>query len=106
VAKTRLCGDCRFHLKRGVCPRAEYKSRQDNMTACLSTDSACELFQPKKQKKKQKEKVKHTPGFAKNGAAFEQIADTIYAYGKDLQTDFVFKHEEITYQPLKDAHGH
>jgi hypothetical protein len=101
MAETKQCGDCRFHLKRGVCPRAEYKSHQDNLTACLPTDPACELFQPKKQKKKQKEKVRHTPGFAKNGAAFEQIADTKYAYGKDLQTDFVFKHDGITYQPLE-----
>jgi len=42
------CGDCKFHLKRGVCPRAEYKKYADNIIACSSTDSACELFQPKK----------------------------------------------------------
>jgi len=47
MAKPKVCGDCKFHLKRGVCPKAEYKSHKDNLNACLSTDPACELFQPK-----------------------------------------------------------
>lgn len=45
-------------MKRGVCPRAEYKKYDDNIIACSSTDSACELFQPKKKKNdKEKEKI-------------------------------------------------
>jgi len=47
MADKRVCGDCRFHLKRGVCPKAEYKKHADNLLACSSTDSACELFQAK-----------------------------------------------------------
>jgi len=47
TGKTRLCGDCKFHLQRGVCPKAEYKKREDNLTACGSSDLACELFQAK-----------------------------------------------------------
>jgi len=47
AGKTKVCGDCKFHLKKGVCPKAEYKKREDNLTACLPSDSACELFQPK-----------------------------------------------------------
>ena len=100
MAKTEQCGDCKFHLKRGLCPRAEYKSSEQNRIACLTTDSACEYFQPKTQKKKKKEAVKHSPGFAKDGIIFEQIADEKYAYGKNLETDFVFRHEDIVYQPL------
>ena len=46
-AKTKQCGDCKFHLKRGVCPRAEYRKHEDNLVACLSSDRACELFQSK-----------------------------------------------------------
>lgn len=44
----KICGDCKFHLKRGVCPKAEYRNQKDNLAACLSTDKACELFQPNK----------------------------------------------------------
>jgi hypothetical protein len=99
MAKTEQCGDCKFHLKRGVCPKAEYKSSEQNRIACLSTDPACELFQSKK--KKQKETVKHTPGFAKDGNIFEQIKDEKYAYGKNLETDSIFRHEGIVYQPLE-----
>jgi P4 family phage/plasmid primase-like protien len=47
MPKDRTCGDCKFHLKCGVCPKAEFKKREDNLTACLPSDPACELFQPK-----------------------------------------------------------
>ena len=47
MAKPKVCGDCKFHLQRGVCPKAEYKKREDNLTACLSSDPACALFQPR-----------------------------------------------------------
>ncbi len=99
MTKTNLCGECKFHLKRGVCPKAEYKNHEQNMMACLSSDSACELFQPKKGKDI-KERIKHTPGFAKDGIVFEQIADAKYACGKNLEENFVFNHGDITYQPL------
>jgi len=97
----KVCGDCKFHLKRGVCPRAEYKSHKDNLNACLSTDPACELFQPKKGKKKEEEKVKHSPGFAENGTIFEQIADGKYVYGKNFEETPVFHFGEDTFQPLE-----
>ena len=50
----KVCGDCKFHLKRGVCPKAEYKKHEDNLMACLSSDPACELFQAKRENKKKK----------------------------------------------------
>lgn len=43
----RICGDCRFHLDRDLCPRAIYRTHKKNLVACMSTDGACELFQPK-----------------------------------------------------------
>jgi P4 family phage/plasmid primase-like protien len=46
----KVCGECKFYLVRGVCPRAEYKKRDLNVTACAPTDKACELFQPKYKK--------------------------------------------------------
>ena len=48
----KTCGDCKFHLKRGTCPKAEYKKRDLNLAACLPSDPACELFQPKRKRKK------------------------------------------------------
>lgn len=50
--KEKTCGDCKFHLKRGVCPKAEYRKREDNLIACLSSDPACDRFQPKYKPKK------------------------------------------------------
>jgi hypothetical protein len=47
-------------LKRGVCPKAEYKKQKDNLIACLSSDPACELFQLKSRTKK-KRLIKPTP---------------------------------------------
>lgn len=48
--KGKVCGECKFYLVRGVCPKAEYKDHQLNAIACLPTDPACELFQPKNNK--------------------------------------------------------
>lgn len=42
------CKDCSKYLKRGECPRAEYKDSKLNRTACLPSDIACEEFEPKK----------------------------------------------------------
>lgn len=44
------CGDCVFYLKRGDCPRAEYKDYERNKIACLPTDAACEKFKLKGRK--------------------------------------------------------
>jgi len=99
----KVCGACKFHLERGVCPKAEYKKREDNLTACLSSDPACELFQPKHKKKDEKEeiKVKHSPGFSENSTIFEQIADGKYVFGKDFTETPVFYVGEDTFQPLE-----
>jgi hypothetical protein len=69
-----VCGDCKFHLKRGVCPKAEYKKHDLNAAACAPTDTACELFQPKKGKKKEKQQklIYRDSGFADQGY-FEAI---------------------------------
>ena len=45
-----VCGECKFYLVRGVCPKAEYKKRDLNVVACFPTDVACELFQQKYKK--------------------------------------------------------
>lgn len=49
-----VCGDCKKRLVRWesarpdeTCPRAEYKSSEENRIACLPTDSACEHFEQK-----------------------------------------------------------
>ncbi len=47
AGKDKVCGDCKFHLQCGLCPKAEYKKREDNLIVCLSSDPACKLFQPK-----------------------------------------------------------
>ncbi|MEJ2271016.1 MAG: hypothetical protein P8X91_00700 [Candidatus Bathyarchaeota archaeon] len=96
MPKTRVCGDCKFHLKRGVCPRAEYKSYKDNQIACSTYDTACELFQAKN-----KETVKHHPGFANNDIVFEQIANEKYACNKNLEEQTIIIHNGVTYQPLE-----
>jgi len=67
MAKSRVCGECKFHLVRGVCPKAEYKKYQDNLLACLSTDRACELFQARHTKDEEPEmgealEFLHKPG--------------------------------------------
>ncbi|MBA7485040.1 hypothetical protein ES707_20574 [subsurface metagenome] len=48
AGKDKVCGDCKFHLKRGICPKAEYKKRDLNLAACLSSDPVCPLFQLKR----------------------------------------------------------
>jgi len=48
---SKFCGDCRFYLKRGVCPLCEYKDHALNVAACPPTNTACPLFQPKNSKK-------------------------------------------------------
>lgn len=101
----KVCGDCKFHLKRGVCPRAEYKDYERNLIACSSTDKACELFQSKrKQKKKnndeEKNKIKYSPGFLRDSVIFEQIDDLNYVHGKALEESPVFPLGDVTYQPL------
>jgi hypothetical protein len=70
AGKLKVCGDCKFHLKAGVCPRAEYKKQKDNLIACSPTDSACELFQSKKGKKPKP--IYRDSGFADQGH-FEAI---------------------------------
>jgi len=107
IGKNEVCGDCRFHLKRGVCPKAEYKKREDNLTACLPSDPACELFQSKKRKKNKKaEKTKHSPGFVKDGIIFEQVKDGKYVCGKEFEENSVFQQGGITYQPLERCPWH
>jgi len=44
--------------------------------------------------------VKHSPGFFREGAIFEQIADLKYAHGKNLTEDLIFRVDETTYEPL------
>jgi len=63
VAKTKLCGNCKFFRKLDLCPRQEWKPEFKNRwgmhlnhIACLPSDSACELFQPKKRKQKRNAK--------------------------------------------------
>ena len=51
----KICGECKFYLVRGVCPRAEYKKHDLNVAACAPTDKACGLFQPKYKKKASEE---------------------------------------------------
>jgi len=69
MAKKRTCGDCKFHLKRGACPKAEYKKYEDNLVACLPTDPVCPLFQPKSREPKP---IYRDSGFADQGY-FEAI---------------------------------
>ena len=51
----KVCGECKFYLVRGVCPKAEYKKRDLNVAACAPTDKTCELFQAKYKKKNNEE---------------------------------------------------
>ena len=97
-----VCGECKFHLKRGVCPKAEYKKHEDNLTACLSSDPACPLFQSKRKRNnhEDKEKIKHSPGFFRDGTIFEQITDMKYLHGKDFEESSVFRLDDLVYQPL------
>ena len=44
---THICGECKFHLIRDECPKAEYNDSKLNVAACLSSDTSCPLFQPK-----------------------------------------------------------
>ena len=44
----KTCRLCTKYLKRGECPRAEYKDNALNQAACSPTDLACEQFQKKK----------------------------------------------------------
>lgn len=55
MATTRVCGECKFHLLRGVCPKAEYKNHRDNLLACLPSDKACDLFQARHEKDEEPE---------------------------------------------------
>ena len=46
----KVCGDCKFYQVKDVCPKIEYKDSKLNRAACLSSDTACRLFQPKYKK--------------------------------------------------------
>jgi phage/plasmid-associated DNA primase len=67
MPKDTTCGQCKFYLIKGKCPRAEYRDSKLNATACQPTDSTCELFQPKYKPKKSeildmKEALEHLTG--------------------------------------------
>jgi len=42
------CGECKFYLKRGKCPKAVYKEADMNRIACAHGDPVCNLFEQKK----------------------------------------------------------
>ena len=66
--KEKTCGDCRKHLVRGECPRAEYAGREDNLAACWPKDPICEKFEPKKHiREKKKREKKPKPIFKDSG---------------------------------------
>jgi len=69
------CGDCKRYLKQGECPRAEYKSREQNRIACLPGDESCELFEAKKKEKKTR------PVFKLGGLAEQGYFESIYHDG-------------------------
>lgn len=100
--KAKTCGECKFHLKRDLCPKAEYKKRELNLTACLHSDPTCPLFQSKRKRNRQDEqkKIKHSPGFAKDRIVFEQIVEEKYVSGKDFEENKSFQLEDVVYQPL------
>ena len=47
----KTCGECKLHLVRGECPDADYRDSKLNALARMSSDSACNLFEPRHQKK-------------------------------------------------------
>jgi hypothetical protein len=93
----KVCGDCKFHLKRGVCPKAQYKKRDLNLAACLPTDSACPLFQPKKGKKKKRKTkpIYRDSGFADQGY-FEAIYHNLKPYFLVANDKHFSLHETVT----------
>jgi len=68
--KEKTCGDCAKYLTYD-CPRCEYKDYEQNIAACLPTDTACSEFRKKKREGRTKRAHKAS-GFANEGY-FEAI---------------------------------
>ena len=90
MTKTKQCGECKFHLLPGVCPKAEYKSSQDNLLACLSSDPACELFQPKYRSKSEELEM---------SSALEQLNEYVYRCPTDTKELLVYR--DGVYEPAE-----
>lgn len=76
-AKVFICGECENYLNRMRCPKAEYKSQEENRVACQPTDPVCEDF-------KAKEDVNHNDlaDYVQSLHEFKTMLDTheIYYY--------------------------
>ena len=102
MTQTKHCGECKFHLLRGVCPKAEYKSHQDNLLACLPSDQACELFQPK---------YKSKPEELEMSSALEQLNKHFFKCPSDTKEVLVFRNgvyesaESLIHSILESRYG-
>lgn len=107
----KVCGECKFYLIRGICPKAEYKKHDLNAAACSPTDKACDLFQPKYKKTHNEELDMHEAlellnkhvykcptdtekVLVYNGGLYEKAKPLIWnilesEYGDDLKRHFV-----------------
>jgi len=74
-SKQKVCGDCEKRLT-PECPRCEYKNHEENIAACLPTDSACDKFKQKKRQRKRK------PTYKDSGTSDEGPFEAIYHKGK------------------------
>ena len=87
----KVCGNCKFYLVRGECPRAEYKKYNLNMAACSPTDKACKRFQPKYQKKNGEE--------LNMSEALELLNKHVYKC--PIDTERVLVYNDGLYEPAK-----
>jgi len=74
-SKQKVCGDCEKRLT-PECPRCEYNSHEENVAACLPTDSACDKFKKKKRQRRRK------PTYKDSGTSDEGPFEAIYHKGK------------------------
>ena len=79
----KVCGECKFYIVRGVCPRAEYKKHDLNVAACSPTDKACELFKPKYNGKNDEFDMKETLVLLNERFIFKCPTDTEEILGYD-----------------------
>lgn len=104
---SKKCGDCRFFRNPGFCPNLDGygpQARNPDGTRIidimvLSSDKACEIFQPKNSKKT-KELTKESAGFCKNGTIFEQVQNDKYVVGKNFEEKNTIEVDGVTYTPL------